>query len=77
MLCSLKGSWCWHRNAEGAHPSSVSLPFCNFFLTSDDLFIQTIEPVAHGRFLFWVKRSIAQPFVVIGAFSGFGSRIVL
>ena len=52
MLRSLSGTWGWHRKAEGGHPPSDSLPLHNFVVISNNLFIQTIEPVESGRFLF-------------------------
>jgi hypothetical protein len=52
MLRSFKGIWRWHRKAEGGHPPSVLLPLHSSVVISNYSFIQTIEPVEYGRFLF-------------------------
>jgi hypothetical protein len=52
MLRSFKGTWRWHRKAEGGRPPSVLLSLHSSVVISNNSFIQTIGPVEYGRFLF-------------------------
>jgi hypothetical protein len=51
MLRWFKGTWCWHRKAEGGHSPSVLLPLNDVVAISNILSVQVIEPVEYGRFL--------------------------
>jgi hypothetical protein len=75
MLRSFKGTWRWHRKAEGGHPPSVLLPLHRSVVISNKSFVQTIEPVEYGRFLFCAQ-AVVQRLAVIGSFlSRIGSLI--
>jgi hypothetical protein len=52
MLRSFKGTWRWHRKAEGGHPPSAYLPLPHNVTVLNILSVQVIEPVEYGRFLY-------------------------